>query len=183
MTRQVLFIQGGGAGVHDEWDDKLVASLGRELGRDYEIRYPRMPDESDPRYSAWRPTIDREIATLDDGALLVGHSVGGTILINALADSAPKRKLAAVVLVAAPFVGNGGWPSEEIEPMDNLGDRLPPVTDIYLFHGDADETAPVTHVDLYAKAIPSARTRRLKGRDHQLDNDMSEVAAAIKSLD
>jgi hypothetical protein len=24
--RQILFIQGGGAGAHDEWDDKLVES-------------------------------------------------------------------------------------------------------------------------------------------------------------
>jgi hypothetical protein len=31
-TQQILFIQGGGAGVHDEWDDKLVDSLWRELG-------------------------------------------------------------------------------------------------------------------------------------------------------
>jgi hypothetical protein len=26
---QILFIQGGGADVHDAWDDKLVASLKR----------------------------------------------------------------------------------------------------------------------------------------------------------
>jgi hypothetical protein len=26
-TRQILFIQGGGAGTHDEWDNKLVESL------------------------------------------------------------------------------------------------------------------------------------------------------------
>jgi hypothetical protein len=31
-TQQILFIQGGGAGAHDEWDDKLVDSLRRELG-------------------------------------------------------------------------------------------------------------------------------------------------------
>jgi hypothetical protein len=42
-TRQILFIQGGGAGVHDEWDDKLVESLRRELGGGHEVRYPRMP--------------------------------------------------------------------------------------------------------------------------------------------
>jgi len=30
-TRQILFIQGGGAGAHDEWDDKLFDSLSREL--------------------------------------------------------------------------------------------------------------------------------------------------------
>jgi hypothetical protein len=39
-TQQILFIQGGGAGAHDEWDDKLVESLRRELGTGYEIRYP-----------------------------------------------------------------------------------------------------------------------------------------------
>ncbi|MEP7191263.1 MAG: hypothetical protein ABI903_00175 [Actinomycetota bacterium] len=27
--RQILFIQGGGAGTHDEWDNKLVESLCR----------------------------------------------------------------------------------------------------------------------------------------------------------
>ena len=34
MPHQVLFIQGGGAeGTHDDWDNKLVEHLGRELGR------------------------------------------------------------------------------------------------------------------------------------------------------
>ena len=74
--RQMLFVQGGGAGVHDEWDSKLVESLGRELGPDYEIRYPRMPNEDDPSYASWKATIEREFATLEAGAILVGHSVG-----------------------------------------------------------------------------------------------------------
>ena len=30
--RQVLFVQGGGEGVHDAWDNRLVDSLGGELG-------------------------------------------------------------------------------------------------------------------------------------------------------
>jgi hypothetical protein len=33
--RQVLFVQGGGGGVHDDWDDKLVASLATELDGGY----------------------------------------------------------------------------------------------------------------------------------------------------
>jgi len=37
-SRQILFIQGGGAGAHDEWDDKLVDSLRRGLGNGWEIR-------------------------------------------------------------------------------------------------------------------------------------------------
>jgi hypothetical protein len=32
MTKQVLFIQGGGEGAHDQWDNKLVANLADKLG-------------------------------------------------------------------------------------------------------------------------------------------------------
>src|SRR5437762_7900209 len=111
MRRQLLFVQGGGAGAHDEWDDKLVESLGRELGSDFEIHYPRMPNEDDPAYVAWKATLEKEFATLDDDAILVGHSLGGTILVNDLAQSRSDRQFGAIFLIAAPFVGEGGWAS------------------------------------------------------------------------
>ena len=63
-NRQILFIQGGGAGAHDEWDDKLVDSLRRGLGAGREVRYPRMPDEDDPSYATWSPAIRREMSAL-----------------------------------------------------------------------------------------------------------------------
>jgi hypothetical protein len=34
VTGEILFIQGGGAGVHDAWDNQLVGSLARELPDD-----------------------------------------------------------------------------------------------------------------------------------------------------
>jgi pimeloyl-ACP methyl ester carboxylesterase len=111
-TRQILFIQGGGAAAHDEWDDNLVESLRRELGSEYEVRYPRMPDEDDP---------------------------------------------------------------------SDLGAKLPLGARVHVFHGLRDETVPPSHVGLYALAIPQAHVHQLSGRDHQLNNDLSEVAEAIRS--
>jgi predicted alpha/beta hydrolase family esterase len=102
-TRQILFVQGGGAGAHDEWDDKLVKSLRRELGDGYEVRYPRMPDEGDPGCARWSTAIRREMADLGDGAVAAGHSVGATILVNTLAEQPPGRGIAAIVLIAAPI--------------------------------------------------------------------------------
>lgn len=64
---------------------QTVASLERDLGLDYEIRYPRMPNEADPRHALWKAVLKKEFAKLDEGAILVGHSVGGTILISVLA--------------------------------------------------------------------------------------------------
>lgn len=179
-TRQILFIQGGGAGVHDEWDDKLVESLRRELGSEYEVRYPRMPDEGNPSYARWSTAIRREMAALDDGAVVAGHSVGATILVNALAEQPPDKRLGAIVLIAAPFVGEGGWPTDEFEPASDLGASLPPGAQVHVFHGLQDETAPPSHADLYALAIPQAQVHQLSGRDHQLNNDLSEVAEAIR---
>ncbi|WP_433319721.1 alpha/beta fold hydrolase [Micromonospora chersina] len=182
-NRQILFIQGGGAGAHDEWDDKLCDSLRRELGDGHEVRYPRMPDEDDPNYVRWSAAIRHEMAALDGGAVVVGHSVGATILVNALAERPPEQEIKVIVLVAAPFVGAGGWPGDEFELPHDLGARLPQGVPVHVFHGLQDETAPPSHADLYARAIPQAELHLLPGRDHQLNNDLSEVAKTISPDD
>jgi predicted alpha/beta hydrolase family esterase len=182
MKRQLLFVQGGGARVHDEWDGKLVESLTRELGPSYEVRYPRMPNEDDPSYAAWRPTLQKEFASLNDGAIVVGHSIGGTILINVLAEHPTERELGAIFLIAAPFVGEGGWQPDDWQPQREIGRKIPDGVPIYVYHGLADDTAPPSHADLYAHSIPQAHLCRLPGRDHQLNNDLREIAEVIKAL-
>ena len=52
---------------------------------------------------------------------------------------------------------------------------------VHVFHGLQDQTAPPSHAGLYAKAIPQAQVHELPGRDHQLNNDLSEVAEAIRT--
>ncbi|MBV8444742.1 MAG: alpha/beta fold hydrolase [Candidatus Dormibacteraeota bacterium] len=177
---QVLFIQGGGAGAHDMWDDKLVRSLRRHLGSGCEVRYPRIPGEDDPSYAGWGAAINTAVAGVDDGAVVVGHSVGGTLLIKTLTEHAPSRRLAAIVLIAAPFVGDGGWSSDEFALPRDLGARLPQSVPVHLFHGLDDTTAPPSHAHLYISAIPQAHLHSLPGRDHQLNNDLREVAEVIR---
>lgn len=177
---QVLFVQGGGAGTHDEWDNLLVASLTTALGAGHEVRYPRMPQEDDPSYPRWSAAIRREMDTLDEGAVVVGHSVGGTVLVQTLVERPPAHRLASIVLIAAPFVGPGGWPGDDVELPADLGDRLPAGVPVHLFYGDRDATAPPTHARLYADAIPHAQVHLLPGRDHQLNGDLNEVAQVIR---
>jgi pimeloyl-ACP methyl ester carboxylesterase len=183
VKRQLLFVQGGGKGTHDEWDDKLVASLRQELGQDYEIHYPRMPNEDDPSYTLWKTALESLFETLRDEAILVGHSVGATILVKMLAEQSPTRRFGAVFLIAAPFVGDGGWSADDLPFPPDLGARLPKGVPIHFYHGLKDEVAPASHVELYARAVPQARVHCLPGRDHQLNNDLREVAAAILSLE
>jgi predicted alpha/beta hydrolase family esterase len=176
MTVQVLFIQGAGENVHEGWDRKLVSSLERHLG-DSRVHYPRMPGEADPHFAAWKPALVRELDALDDGAILVGHSIGGTMLIHTLADHASRAR--ALFLLAAPFIGDGGWPSDELPARTDFGIGG---LRVFLYQGTADETVPTAHVHLYARALPHATVRVLADRDHQLNNDLADVARDIRAL-
>lgn len=160
----------------------LVASLERELGIGYSVRYPRMPGEDDPDYAAWKAALLDEFQSLEDGAILVGHSVGGTTVIRVLAEKQPRRKFGGLFVVAPPFLGEGGWPGDRNGTCDNVGGRLPSGLAVYLYHGGDDDIVPAAHVSLYAKAIPQAVIRAFEHGDHQLGNDMSAVARDIHAL-
>lgn len=178
MARQILFIQGAGEGTYDHWDDKLVHSLEVNLGPQFEVRYPRMPCEGSPSYPTWKAQLYKEFDQLDDGAVLVGHSVGGTFLVHAVAECEMKRKWGALVLIAAPFVGDGGWPSDDgsLSPDLDLWSDAP----VFLYHGAADAEVPPSHSKLYARKISHASVRIIPDLDHQLSNDLGEVARDIK---
>ncbi|MEO5808091.1 alpha/beta fold hydrolase [Devosia sp.] len=182
MTRHILFVQGGGSGAHDAWDNHLVDDLQRRLGPDFAIRYPRLPQEDDPDFARWSAALADELASLEDDAIIVAHSIGATILINAIAKSPPAVRLGGIFLLAAPFIGPGGWPSGDVKPDPKLGDATPKGVPIFFYHGSSDDTASPEHAELYARAVPQAVVRRLAGRDHQLNNDLTEVAADIRSL-
>jgi pimeloyl-ACP methyl ester carboxylesterase len=83
------------------------------------------------------------------------------------------------VLLAAPFVGRGGWPGTEFTMTREVGARLPNDVPVHVFHGLSDQTAPPDHVELYLRAIPWVQPHLLPGRDHQFNDDLSEVAQVI----
>jgi predicted alpha/beta hydrolase family esterase len=182
-SKSVLFVQGGGKDVHAAWDNRLVASLERELGSGYAVRYPRMPDEANPKPAPWKEAIGRELRQLGEGTVLVGHSVGAAILLDYLADGDGRQVTpAGVFLIAPPFIGDGGWPSDELRPTKRAAASLPKGVPIHLYQGRDDETVPVAHVGMFAKVLPDAKIRTLDGRDHQLNDDLSEVARDIQRL-
>jgi predicted alpha/beta hydrolase family esterase len=180
IFKQVLFVQGGGADVHDGWDNKLVDSLRQELGAGFQIRYPRMPNEADPSYRTWKAVLLEELGLLSDASILVGHSLGATFLVHVLADL-PIDRFGGIFVISAPFAGDGGWPADK-EMCTNLSGRLSDTVPIIFYQGTADKSVPIKHLTLYAEAIPHAAVRKLKGRDHQLNNDLSVVADDIHSL-
>ena len=181
MKKQVLFIQGGGEGAYDE-DEKLAASLQDALGPEYQVSYPRMPDEGSPEDNAWMAQISGELASRDGRVLLVGHSVGGSILLKYLLKEDIAKSIAGIFLISIPYWGPEDEEGEEYALHEGFASRLPIGVPIFLYHSRDDEWVPFAHLAIYAEKIPQAIVREFDGRGHQFNNDLSDVAADIKSL-
>jgi hypothetical protein len=50
---------------------------------------------------------------------------------------------------------------------------------VHVFHGLQDQTVSPSHAGLYVGAVRQAQVHRLPGRDHQPDNELSEVARSL----
>src|ERR1041384_4570361 len=86
--RRVLFIHGAGPGAH-EADSKLAASLQSELGTDWDVACPKLPEKR-PEYPLWAAQIGRAYAKWEGPVFFVGHSFGGSLLLKYLAEE-PKQ--------------------------------------------------------------------------------------------
>jgi predicted alpha/beta hydrolase family esterase len=181
MKKQVLFIQGAGEGAYKE-DGELVKSLRDVLGTEYNVRYPKMPEEENSGYEAWKAQISNELAALDDGVILVGHSVGSSMLLKYLSEENIENSVAGIFLIAAPYWGTGGWQVDEFQFDEDRASELLKAYPIFFYHSHDDDVVPFSHLALHIEKFPQATVREFEGRGHQFNNDLSEVAADIKSL-
>jgi pimeloyl-ACP methyl ester carboxylesterase len=121
--RQVLFIHGGGDGGY-EADAELAASLQRSLGTGYEVRYPRMPEEPPPDFG-WGHKIGSEIAAIEGEALLVGHSLGASMLLKYLSENRIASPIRGIFLIATPWwSGDEEW-KQGLQLREDFADAIP----------------------------------------------------------
>ncbi len=181
MKKQVLFIQGAGEGAYEE-DKKLADSLQDALGAEYQVVYPPMPNEASPEDEPWMTQISKELASSDDQVILVGHSAGGAVLLKYLLKETGGKPIAGIFLISIPYWGPEDEQGEEYALREGFASQLPIGVPVFLYHSRDDEWVPFAHLRRYAEKIPQAIVREFDGRGHQFNNDLSEVAADIKSL-
>jgi predicted alpha/beta hydrolase family esterase len=178
-TTSVLFIQGGGEGAYDE-DAALVDSLRRALGPEYDVRYPRMPDEAEPDMEPWKRKISSELSRMHGEVVLVGHSLGGSVVLNYLAEEKIKQSIAGLFVLAAPSWDEDRWNFDDLKLPDDMADRLSRISRIFLYHCRDDEVVPFAHLALHGARIPQAVVRPVDRGGHQFGNDLIDIARDIR---
>ncbi len=157
--------------------------LGEKLGRGFEVIAPKMPNAGNARYLEWRIWFKKFLPHTKNGAVLVGHSLGGIFLAKYLSENKFPKKIKGVFLVAAPF--------DEKDCREPLGTfrlrkslkRLEKQGgDIFLYYSKDDRVVPFADVGKYIKALPHARTRVFKNRGHFSQEKFPEIVKDIKNL-
>ena len=181
MRKQVLFLQGGGNDGYKA-DAKLVASLQKALGKDYEISYPQMQtDEGLPDFG-WLKQIGNEIGNLGGTGILVAHSLGASLLLKYLAENKISEKIPGIFMVSTPFwSGTEEW-KQGLKLRDDFAGYLPENTQIFFYHCRDDEEVPFDNLKAYRQNVPKAIFREFESGGHQLGNNVKLVATDIKNL-
>jgi predicted alpha/beta hydrolase family esterase len=181
MNKHVLFIQGGGSEEDYAADAKLVASLQEVLGESYVIHYPLLPNESEPDFGR-KKQIGKEISLIKGEVILVGHSLGASMLLKYLSETEIRKKIAGIFLISTPFwSGDEDW-KQGLKLHTDFASKLPKNVPIFLYHSKDDEEVPFDHLELYAQNLPQATIRKITRGGHQLNNDLSLIAKDVKSL-
>jgi predicted alpha/beta hydrolase family esterase len=199
MARHILVIHGGDA--FDTYDEYLAylknketslerlgfldwkRRLGETMGPGYRVVAPQMPNAQNARYAEWKIWFEKVLALLDDGVILVGHSLGGIFLAKYLAETDCPRAIRATFLVAAPYQPEG-------EP--GLADFVLPADlrrlseqggTVFLYHSQDDPVVPFADLERYRSALPDdVRVRIFKDRGHFIQEAFLEIVEDIRSV-
>lgn len=178
MNKQVLFIQGGGYEV----DKGLVDSLREVLGMSYDLNYPQLKTDEAVSDFGWPQQIGNAIGAVKGEVILVGHSLGASMVLKYLSETKVNKKITGIFLLSTPFwSGNEDW-KQGLKLRDDFADKMPDEVPIFLYHCRDDEEVPFSHLALYRQELTWATFHEISGGGHQLNSDLTLVARDIKSL-
>lgn len=197
MMKQVVFIHGGESfATYDDYlaylrvesyepfkvrEKKWREWVAERLGDGWEAYVPSMPSPANAKYLEWSIWFEKVIPYLTDGAVLVGHSLGGIFLAKYLSENELPVRIAATFLIASPY--------DETEPGESLADFALPDSlaalaerggKLFLYHSEDDPVVAYAALDKYRHQLPEATVRTFTDRGHFLQSEFPELLEDIQ---
>lgn len=165
--------------MQEDWK----SGLQEKLGKNFRVILPQMPNKKNAKYLEWKIWFDKIVPYLEDGCILIGHSLGGIFLAKYLSEEIVPKKIKALFLVAAPY--------DDLDFEDSLADFILPahlgkliaqVETICIYHSEDDPVVPIADAYKYQKAISKAEVCILKDRQHFNQELFPEIVESIKAV-
>jgi len=182
VKKEILFIHSAGPQGLGEGSTGLTTYLHDVLGAQYPLHRPLMPDTENPRYHSWKAKLENEFAQLGKDVILIGHSLGGTVLLKYLSEEKQDVRIAGLFLISIPHWGAKDWEIDEFTLDKNFVSKLPRISNVFLYHSKLDKWVPFDHLDYYAKKFPNAKIHALDGYEHEFLYGLPELVEDIRKL-
>ena len=180
MTHAVLVLHSAGPQGEHQGSSDLVAHMRASLGPSYDVRFPVMPDAEHPSYAIWREQLQKELAAQPGALTLVGHSLGGSVLLKYLAEERLDKAVTGLFVLAAPYWRQAGRQVDEFVLRSDAKEKLSRLDQVFLYHSRDDEEVPFEHLSRYAALLPQAVVRELDGRGHEFRSGCPELMDDIR---
>lgn len=203
--QQVFYIHGGESFTdHDQfihrlktkaiWDlpsveqkGKWTGTLAAELGDDYEVFMPAMPNKQNAKYEEWKIWFERHFEHLHDGLILMGCSLGAMFLYKYLIENEPPVKLKALILMAAPVQAEGLSLEEEgdgdfVFSLSDVAVIKDKAEKVIVMHSKDDFVVPYEHGVKLHEAMPGSEFVSFEDKNHFLVEELPELVETIREL-
>lgn len=196
--KQIIVIHGGDA--FDSYDDYLAflqgyeidrsiflkggwkQNLQKDLGGEYEVLLPVMPNKFNAKYLEWKIWFEKMIPFFESGIILIGHSLGGIFLAKYLAENNFSKKAQALFLVAAPFNDVDTYSLADFGLPTSLEKCEEQVENIFIYQSEDDPVVPFFEAAKYQEKLPKAELRVFKDMGHFSQDNFPELVEQILSL-
>lgn len=201
MKKQVVIIHGGDThGNYEEYleflknykvsferhalrQEDFQMNLQKDLGEEYQVIRPEMPNKRDAKYLEWKIWFEKMFQFMDDEVVLVGSSMGALFLAKYLSENTFPKKIKALFLIAAPSGNNPPHYNLWTFTLPASLSKIAEQTDkVYLYHSKDDNVVPFANLADYQQQLPNAITRVFEDRGHFNQPALPELLEDIRAL-
>lgn len=169
-----------------ESSTRWTKTLEEDLGEEYEVFMPAMPNPQNANYAEWKIWFERHFEYLRDEVVLIGWSLGGMFLAQYLSENDAPFKIKALFLIAAPcgtFDDKEGndCGSFQFDPqiLSNLAKKVPKID---VLHSKDDFVVPFEHAETFKKYLPEAELSTFEDKNHFLISEFPELLSKLRNL-
>jgi len=182
MKKEIFFVHSAGPQGKGQGSSDFIAHLVKSLGDGYRIHHPAMPDPENPRYMPWKMALQSSLPVGGNKSALIGHSLGGSVIVKYLSEGLCQMPLAGLFLVGAPYWGTRGWAMEEFMFPRDFQSKLPDIDKIFVYHSRYDKFVPFSHGQFYTKALEGSVFRAIDGDQHEFNEGLPVLVKDIQHL-
>ena len=166
----------------EEKKKKWGLTFKEDLGDNYEVFMPIMPNKNCADYEHWKIMFEKVFKFLKDDVILVWHSMWVSFLCKYLEENTFPVSIKKIFLISWAFDDiewDVIWNFRFNQNLDNLKKYE---EKIILYHSKDDLVVSFSHFENFRKLLPNSEYKIFEDRFHFIDETFPELIKDIKKV-